>query len=79
MLPFKLIVQGFPQDAQVHCTVSKESLVNELKAGEFDSIAVFEMVGEPFQEAMEHYVRQVRAESGQAITVVVLVEADKAL
>jgi hypothetical protein len=74
MLPFPLVVQDFSKDAQVHVAVSKEGLAKTLNVGNYDSIAVFEMVGEPFQPSMEDYVRQMRAESDRATAVIVLVE-----
>lgn len=70
------IARDMPDDIVAPFIVSKDAIIAGLQSGEFAQIAVFEMVGETFQSAMNQYVRQLRTETGGSISVLVLVELD---
>jgi hypothetical protein len=70
------IAGDVPNDTVAPLLVSKDDMIAGLQSGAFAQIAVFEMIGETFQSAMDQYVRQLRIGTSKSISVVVLVEVD---
>lgn len=77
MIPFSQFIQDADPDVPGHFIIPKATLIEELKSGSFEPIALFEIISDPFQAGMEEYVRKVRAETDQAVSVVVLIEKER--